>query len=258
MKTSLLLWCMAALLSMPTLLNAQDKKETRKFYVVVDEVKPSKYLEYKEAVTGFRAFLEEKSYPYPVYIFSDDEFNFYYNYPVGKSFASLDSLFSDWDQHYQKDKAGWDRTFDAFNGNYHGSTECIMTWVESLSYTSPSGARGALDYPLTDVMAWYVLPGQMKEAKQLMKDWVKLYQDNNIDLGFSTYVGGLGSDRPMMWIISRFKDRTEYGAMTDVANKQLEEVEGMKELWAKTIKITRKIENSLGWYQDKLSYIPEE
>lgn len=251
---------MAALLCMPSLLDAQENNESKslRFYLVEDEVMPSKYFEYMDALKGFRKFLEEKKYPNPVYVYSDDEFNFYFSYPVGKSFAAMDSLFGEWDASYQKDKEGWDAVFDAFDGNYHGSSEYIMTWVESLSYTPANENRRAMDYPFTDVMNWYILPGKMKEAKKLMKDWVKLYQDNNIEVGFNTFIGGFGAERPMIRITSRFKDRTEYGALTDRANKKMEEVEGMKELWAETMKVTRKIENVAGWYRTKLSYIPEE
>jgi hypothetical protein len=99
--------------------------------------------------------------------------------------------------------------------------------------------------------------GKGKEFRDVLKQWVDLYDSNKIPMGWNTFVGVMGVEMPLFLWTERAKSAAQYYADDEKATKTIGEAKVM-ELWNKTMAVWRKFEFKTGWARPDLSNKPKE
>ncbi|MCU4164227.1 hypothetical protein [Carboxylicivirga caseinilyticus] len=222
-------------LSLPCIIISQEKEEVkyRPFFLMEDQVKPSMYFEYLDAVKANVQFLADHSFKYPIHTFSDDEYNIYFSIPMGQKIAYVDSINKAFNEVYEADKEGWDNMFKLYDDTYSRNKSFIIYWSKSLSYW-PEGLKGEEGNNYIEYMELFAIPGKMDELKSLTKEWVALYKKNNIQTPFETYAGYLGTDLKII-ILSRFKNQQDAAMQNAKIDEILGNSEELINLYKKTL-----------------------
>ncbi|MBS2097906.1 hypothetical protein [Carboxylicivirga linearis] len=245
------------LISLPAITLSQEKEEIkyRPYFLIEDQVRPSMYFEYMEALKANIQFMADHSFKYPIYTFTDDEYNIYFSIPMGHNIAFVDSINKGFNMVYEQDKEGWDKMFKMYDNTYSRNKSFIIYWSKALSY-SPEGMEQSDDNNYIEYMELFAIPGKMDDLKSIMKEWVELYKKNNIQTPFETYVGYLGTDLKIM-ILSRFKDQQDAAMQNAKIDKILEGSDELMNLYKKTLKVVEKVDNKIMRHLSKYSYTPE-
>ena len=98
----------------------------------------------------------------------------------------------------------------------------------------------------------HIIPGKEGEAEQLAMEYKVLYESKNIEEGYRVYMGGIGTDMPLIIFVQPAKGRADWAMLSDRQNQQLGD-EGNK-LWDKFMAITQKFEHKDGMMRPDLSY----
>ena len=237
---------------------AQAEKPPVQFYFVEDNVvKPSKMNQFEAAVKEFLAMIEEYHFPYSFYTYMTDDFHYYFVYPI-EGFSDLEKAYQIWSEILAK--FGEDK-WQAINKRMGKTIEYFKhgTFIQqpALSYT-PQGHQLSLEkVPYTYWGFAYGKPGLEKELEANLKEWVALYESRKIPVGFTTFVGGIGTDMPFYFWTMRAKNAAEYWRLDE---KIVEELgpEKVMALWNKTLALLRKYEYKTGLFRPDLSYLPKE
>ena len=254
---SILSLCMVLVMSLNTLiiLAQEEQKITQRYVVYEDIVKPSMVMQYEETIKEYMALFAEQQYPYPMNVYSTDDFHYYIVTPL-ENFTELDSIYSLINKVASNAGEKWGEVWGKFAGTYHFDRGQIIIFNSELSYI-PEEPR--LNPEEGNFMYWgfgYIELGKESEFTEIFKKWVDLYKINNISDGFNTFWGSFGTEQPVVIYMMNGKDPADFWSQNKVINEILgEEAET---LWGKTLKVLRKFEYKTGWFRSELSYIPEE
>jgi len=237
---------------------AQAEKPPPQFYFVEDNVvKPSKVNEFEAAAKEFLAMIEKYQFPYPCYTYMADDFHYYFVYPM-ENFSDIDKAYKVF---YEILAEFGEEKWQAINKQMGKTLEYLKqgTFMEqpALSY-APQGQQVDLEkVPYTYWGFAYGKPGLERELEANLKEWVALYKSKEIPMGFTTYMGGLGTDMPLYFWTLRAENAAEYWQLDE---KIVEELgpEKVMALWNKTLALLRKYEYKTGLFRPDLSYLPKE
>ncbi len=245
------------LLSMSAISFSQEKEEIkyRSYFLIEDQVKPSMYFEYLEALKANVQFMVDHNFNYPIHTFGDDEYNIYFSIPMSQNIAFVDSINKGFNMVYKQDKEGWDKMYKMYDNTYSRNKSFIIYWSKALSYW-PEGMEEREGYNYIEYMELFAIPGKMDDLKSIMKEWVELYKKNNIQTPFETYVGYLGTDLKII-ILSRYKDQQDAATQNAKADEIFQGSDELMNLYKKTLKVVEKVDNKIMRYLPKYSYIPE-
>lgn len=255
MKTKILVVLVVLLLGafcfLPVATQAQEQKP-QLYYVYDFVVKPAMVSQFE---AGVKQEIELGS-PVPWATFSTDDLHYYFLTPI-QDYAGIDSMDKaddEWSTRIGKEK------LDALMKRYEGTFEYykagVIRFLPELSYVpkvpSPKPEEG-------NFMSWgfaSVEFGKGKEFRDVMKQWVALYDSNKIPTGWNTFVGVMGVEAPLYLWAERAKSAAQYYADGDKATKTIGEAKVM-ELYKKTMDLCRKFESKTGWARPGLSNKPK-
>lgn len=238
------------------ILSAYSQEKTfQVYYVVEDYIKPSMVFEYEETLKELIQYHKDYKFELPVFVFKTDDNYYYYSYPVEPKFAALDSINKLYSKLGSNDKDRWKGIFAKFKGTYNYSRSFLIVHNMEHSY-SPEEDESEKNY--REFTYVYGNVGMEDEFKDACKEWVKIFDENDLPLGFDTYTGYTGTEQPFFMWITRAESPIDFWTKAEINNKFFEENEKHLELWKKTLKTIRKIEVRNAWYVPDYSYVPEK
>jgi hypothetical protein len=247
----LLILLLGSFCVLPAIAQAQDQKP-QLFYVYDFVVKPAMVSQFEAAVK--REI--ELGHPSPYNTFSTDDFHYYFVMPI-QNFARIDSMEKaddEWSAKIGKEKL--DALMKSYEGTFEYYKAGVIRFLPELSYapklTTPKPEEG-------NYMSWgfaSVEFGKGKEFRDVLKQWVALYDSNKIPMGWNTFVGVMGVEIPLFIWAERAKSAAQYYADGDKATKTIGEAK-VTELWNKTMAVCRKFESKTGWARPELSNKPK-
>ena len=89
-----------------------------------------------------------------------------------------------------------------------------------------------------------------------MKKWVTLFKEKNIEGGFNTYMGEMGTDNPFYFWAEFGKSAADFFTWNEKEFEMLGDE--VMPLWMKTLGLLRNYESKGGMFRPELSYIPEK
>ena len=233
---------------------AQEAKK-QLFVIHEDVVKPSMVAQYEKVSKNLVNTLKENNNTEISEMCAmTNDFHYYYITPVD-NMAALD--IDPWKG--LQDKMGE----EAFKQLWEGYGECYD--VHS-TYMLSASAEDSYDPQNSKIMdpenlyrRWqffYIDPSNAEASNKIVKKWKALSESKNIANGYRAYRGGIGTEQPLILVIEWAKDATSLAAQ-NAADMELYGEEG-KDLWEKTLAITRKYEVKEGTMRPDLSYVPDQ
>jgi hypothetical protein len=192
---------------------------------------------------------------YPWMAYSTDDNIYYFTTPI-ENYAGIDSLFKMAAEWMAKLGEKFPEMMKSFAGTYEYYRFGVYRSLPELSYV-PKKARPKPEE--TKFIYWglgYVEVGQEKEFENVLRQWVELYQDKNISMGWSTFALEMGAEMPLYFWTETGKSAAEYFTEGEKAVKKLGE-EKTKELGEKTQACLRKYEYKTGRPRPDLSVNPK-
>ena len=240
-------------------LNISAQEELPKyqaFYLVDDFVKSSMVSEYEVAVKDYVALFAENNFPYPIYLYSTNDYHYYYVTPIALSYSALDSIYKSFDNIVKANPEKWDAIWKKFEGTYNYNKIETILLNRELSYVPKEPRLKPEEKNFSYWVFTYVKVGKTKEFNEILKNWKELYTSKNIKDGYNIYWGELGVEQPLyIWHMTG-KNSLDFWTQASSSHEVL--ANDAKSLWEQTRKLTRKIEYQEGWYRPEFSYEPEK
>jgi hypothetical protein len=255
MKTKILAVLVVLLLGafcfLPVATLAQEQKP-QLYYVYDFVVKPAMVSQFE---AGVKHEIELGS-PIPWATFSTNDLHYYFLTPI-QNYAAIDSMEkadNEWSAKIGKEKL--DALMKSYEGTFEHYKAGVIRFLPELSYapklTAPKPEEG-------NYMSWgfaSVEFGKGKEFRDVLKQWVALYDSNKIPMGWNTYVAVMGVEMPLYLWGERSKSPAQYWAEDEKAMKTIGEAK-VTELYKKTMALCRKFESKTGWARPELSNKPK-
>jgi hypothetical protein len=255
MKTKILAVLVVLLLGafcfLPVATQAQEQKP-QLYYVYDFVVKPAMVSQFEAAVK--REI--ELGHPSPYNTFSTDDLHYYFVTPI-QNYAGIDSMDkadNEWSTKIGKEKL--DALMKSYEGTFEYYKAGVIRFLPDLSYAPKVPG---LKPEEGDFVSWgfaNVEFGKGKEFRDVLKQWVALYDSNKIPMGWNTYVGVMGVEMPLYLWAERAKSAAQYWAEDEKAMKTIGGAKVM-ELYKKTMALCRKFESKTGWVRADLSNKPK-
>jgi hypothetical protein len=247
----LLVLLLGAFCFLPPLAQAQGQK-AQLYYVYDFVVKPGMVAKFD---AGVKREIELGS-PTAWSAFSTDDFHYYFLTPI-QNYAGIDSIEeadNEWSAKIGKEKL--DALMKSYEGTFEYYKAGVIRFLPELSYApkvpSPKPEEG-------NFMYWgfaNVELGKGKEFRDILKQWVALYDSNKVPMGWNTFVGVVGVEVPLYILANRGKSPAQFWAEDEKATKTIGEAKVM-ELYNKTMAACRKFESKGGWARPDLSNKPK-
>jgi len=242
---------LVGILALPATSEGQEQKAER-FAIWEIVVRPSMALKFETALKKEI----ELGPPYPWLAYSTDDNFYYFTTPI-ENYAGIDSLFKMETEWMAKlgDKSS--ELMKSFAGTYEYYRFGVYRALPEQSYV-PKKAR--LKPEEAKFIYWglaSVEVGREEEFKDVLKQWVGLYEDKNIPTGWSTFALEMGAEMPLYFWTESGKSAAEYFIESEKAVKKLGE-EKIKEMGEKTQACLRKYESKTGRLRPDLSVMPKE
>lgn len=230
----------------------EDEPRTQGLVVWEDHVPPSKADVYEKGTKAMLEMYAKHEFPHEVNIYSSEDYRYFWVVTVDR-FADIDTLYREFNRIYNElGEEGNAKLDEAIDGTFSHSKVWTCLWRSDLSYM-PENPADTGDFRFWGFM--HVKQGKQKEMRDIMKQWVDLYESKGIDRGFGGYIGDIGTDMPFMFYSERGQNPAEFYAAGEKINEKLgEEADA---LWKKTEALLRGFEPVRGWYRKDLSYSPK-
>lgn len=238
----------------------QEEKPESQIFMVWDEiVKPSKVADYEKAFKHAMDLWKEYSYPYTMYVFSTEDFHYYFSIPIN-SLDDIDNVFAAFEEMAKKmGKEKYAEMHDMFSGTYEYARPMIIHSRPDLSYIPKNLTENDEEANFKYWGICYGIPGMEKEIETAFKKFVELYSGNNIQNGWETYMGTIGTEMPYYFYVNSGKSQGEFWSSMEEINKNNPELSKQSmEVWNKFMSTLRKYETKTGWFRSDLSNILQE
>ncbi len=236
---------------------AQEKLPDKEMFLFhEDNIFPYMQEKYEKASKDFADMMKEANVDGSYRLIQIDYFTYNYIIPV-KDFEGLSKYMGMRSETMEKiGKEKMETTMSQFDGCYASHKNFLMTLRNDLSYKPKYGLNSddGINYRHIDYL--YIIPGKEAEAEQLAKDYKALYESKNIEEGYRVYMGGLGTDMPMISFVQPAKGRVDWAMLSDRQDQQLGD-EGTK-LLNKFMAITQKFEHKNGMMRPDLGYMQKK
>lgn len=252
-KFSVFVLTTVLLISTSCRLNAQEKLPDSELYLIHEDViYPYMTEKYEKAASDFAGMMKEGKVEGSYTALQTDIFTYTYISPV-KDYDGLAKYFdmrSNMMEKVGKDKFA--KVMSGFDGCYASHKNFLLTLRNDLSYKAKYGLNPdeGLNFRHLDYV--YVVPGKEDEMMQILKEYQTLYDSKNIEEGYRIYIGGIGTDMPMILFVQPAKSQVDWATLTENQDKLLGD-EGMK-LWNRAMAITMKFEHHSGMMRPDLYY----
>jgi len=233
---------------------AQEKKP-QLFFVEDDVVKPAMVPQFEAALKEFIASMWTPfSWPWTMETYATEDFHYFLCYPMA-SLTDLDKAFSVFNEILGK---FGEQKWDALNRKMGDATEYIkqstVTFSPELSYVPEKPRLKPEEMKFVYWGFCYVLPGREKEFEAQFKKIAAICKAKNVDSGFNTWVGGIGTDLPFYLYTELGKSPADFFLNEEKVMKLIDPE--VTQLWNKTLALMRKYEFKMGTFRPDLSYYP--
>ena len=237
---------------------AQEEESSPTWWVVfTDQVAPSNVAAFEEASATMQELIEANAPEGMVYYtFSGPETGFIYAIPMeGMSdFTKLNELWMGMINEIGSET--WDAASAKSEALVDHHTMNFYVERQDLSYT-PEGMKQSMgDLPMRHADWLYPVAGMEDEFEDVLKEWVELYGENNIESGWIANQAVSGDDLPAFVLITPAESVADYAATGDAIDELLGETG--QELMQKSMAMLRKFEHNDSWFRPELSLMPEE
>lgn len=248
---SLLFLCGLFLITSPSF--SQEMKD--QLYWVREEVaKVDMWDKYESTSKEWVKMMTEAGLDYPFMRASQrDDGHYYYLFPLD-NYAAIDKMpeiFGAAIEKIGKDK--WAKFMVENESSMVTHKDFIAKWSAEYSYVPKEPKIKLEDAKFIHWMFFNYKLENRKEILDIMKEWKKLYQDKNINTGYSIWLIELGLDNNTIALTENFKDGSSYFASQKEDNA-LMEVEASA-LWAKMSKYITSIKNIYGSPRPDLGFV---
>ncbi len=254
--TVFLLACLMVCLFTITTLAQAEKPKTQLYMVFELVTKPSMAKDYENAVKEEFALLEECKFPHPWYVYSTDDFHYYFFSPMD-NFASIDEMDKSYAEMAKKiGKQRWQAVMKRIDDKSEYYHMYMIRYKPDLSYTPENPRLKPEDANFISIDFYYIQPGKEKEFEEVCKDYNALDKRKKIPNDYSFSVMAIGTEMPLYIGLARGRNASDLFSHWE-KQQEIEGEEG-KVLWEKTWAVCRKFETKTGWFRPDLSYIPEK
>ncbi len=227
--------------------------EAHMFAVRVVKADPAGLIRYEKALKETMELYKTEGLALDnLYVESMDNMQYYFIIPI-KKYGDIDTIhaaFADVRKKIGKEKLTAIR--DSFKGTALSSELMIVKYLPDVSYEPESEKAENKNWNYFEETIWYINPDKYGEAMKLAADYRKLFEEKHAKSGFSIYLKLMGSDMPLMYIVTNAKDAVHLATM----EKELKATLGdaVKPLHERFLSITRKVEVNHGRFRPDLSY----
>ena len=254
---SKVIFMVVLLMGFGIVLTAAPAEEQESQLLLVEEqvVKPAKIAELEAALKEMVAYCVEHNYQYSWTTYSDDDYRYYYVVPI-KDLADIDTIVTAGRELGEKVGDPWMTLMSKYLGTYEYVKQSVIRKRPDLSYV-PENPRLKPDEAVYIRRGLcYVKADKVLEFEKIMKKWVALFKAKNIDGGFNTFIGEMGTDNPFYFYAESGKSPADFFTWSE---KEMEMLgDGAMTLWYKTLSLMRKYENKGGMLRPELSYLSKE
>lgn len=196
--------------------------------------------------------LKEAGFSYPVNVWTDGLFHYYFFYPVD-SYNDKDAIYSELGKAIELQGNDWlNRMFSTLDNH----TTWFIRWDPELSY-QPENPRRTGDEGIFCVWdMFYIDSGKELEVRNLQKRFLTVLKEKGYDDYVDTYIGELGLDGYFYMGVIFGKSPADLWAQNEVMWELLGE-EG-SQVFNEMRKYIKKRDFKQFWHMKKLSYDPEE
>jgi hypothetical protein len=225
------------------------------FFIVQEHVKPSMTKQYEAAGKRLIAAMKAANIRNVTFdTVAGPEIGYVYVMPID-GFAAMDGLRESWmdaigtigEETYAEINASADEAVQSTDRHH-------VVRRDDLSY-SPEDAsmdKGAVRY--ISYNFYYVIPGRTREFEALGKEFVSLYQEHGIDVGWTMYQSITGTDLPLYVMAMAGKSPGDVFGKRDEIYAKLGAAG--HELMARSYSMIRRVEQKSGTPRPDLSYTP--
>jgi hypothetical protein len=236
--------------------NAQDEQKDQLLVVWENSVIPSYVQQYEEAIKKQVILLNKTNHEIPYFIYATNDHIYYWVTPID-NYANIDFLHKAWQEFLtmaEKEDVN-NQIREGFRGTLNFLKPQVLCIRSELSYMPESRTSGG-PYNYFRLGMCYVNSGYEFEFEETWKEWVSLFKDNDISIGWTLYECQFGNELPYYVWGETYRD--ESGMASERAEAFGIMGEKSEKLWIETEKFLRKIEYKTGWFRPDLSYILQQ
>lgn len=182
-----------------------------------------------------------------------EDFVYYYLIPIS-GYAEIDGFPAKFNSAVEKlDKDKWAQFITENNQTIQTYREFIIKWSADLSYVPKEPRIKQAEQNFVHWVFFHYKADKRKETMDLLKEWKKLYEDKNINSGYSIWTMELGEDNNMIVVTEYAKDAIDFYQTLKSNN----EITGKDEeaLWNEFTPLLINFEQKYGYIRKDLSYI---
>ncbi len=234
----------------------QNQQKDQMFVVWENSVIPSHVQQYEEAIKKQLILLNKTNHEIPYFIYATNDHIYYWVTPID-NYAHIDNLHKAWQEFLtvaEKEDEN-EQIKEGFRRSMKFLKPQVINLRGELSYMPESRSSGG-PYDYFRFGMCYVNSGYELEFEATWKEWVSLFKDNDISIGWNLYECQFGNELPFYTWAETYRDENDmvserakaFGIMGEKSEK----------LWIETEKFLRKIEYKTGWYRPDLSYVLQQ
>ena len=167
--------------------------------------------QFEAAIKEFNAAIwTQFSWPWAMETYATEDFHYYLCYPM----ASLTDLDKAFPSSMRSSASSGTQKFEALNRKMVDATEYIkqstVTFSPGLSYIPEKPRLKPEEMKFVYWGFCYVVPGREKEFEAQFKKIAAICKAKNVDSGFNTFVGGIGTDLPFYFYVESGKSPADF------------------------------------------------
>jgi hypothetical protein len=187
-----------------------------------------------------------------IHVSQSNDFHYYYLIPIS-NYAEINEMYSKFQDAISKiDKEKWSKFTQENDESIETHSESVIRWSGKLSYVPKENRLKAGEAKFIHWIFFHYKLEKRKEVMEVLKEWKKLYEDNNISHGYDIWLVDLGMDNNMMVLTEFAKDGKDYYQTMDDIDKKVQQEE--KALWAKFSPLVTEMVQKYGAARPNLSY----
>jgi hypothetical protein len=236
---------------------AQEVEQKDQLFLIDDYmVNPSMVEEFEAVIKESVALRTQHKFPYFFNTHSTEDFHYYFVWPM-ENYADIDSMYKAHEELLEK--IGEEKVqalIKRFENTYEYFNPHMYYLIPERSYTpeNPRLKPEEINYLRWDF--YYLKPGKGEAFAENDKEWIALLKQKNIPDGYQIYVGDIGTDNPVVVLVTWGKDAVDY--FTQRAKNYKILGEEAEVLGKKENALLRKYESRTGRPRPDLSYMPKE
>lgn len=182
-----------------------------------------------------------------------EDFTYYYLIPIS-GYAEIDGFPAKFNSAVEK--LGEDKWSALMTENYKSIQtyrEYVIKWSADLSYVPKEPRIKQDEQSFIHWIFFHYKADKRQEMMDVLKEWKKLYEDKNINTGYSIWTMELGEDNNLLVLTEYAKSAIDFYQTLKSNN----EITGKDEqvLWNKFTPLLINFEQKYGYFRPDLSYI---